>query len=68
MRTVTAMCDTPSDPPLTQHRSLNNKLHKLALLSPARFAAVEAFVDQALAEASADQARSEGGSSKVGER
>ena len=44
-----------SDPrlesPSPKQRSLNNKLHQLALLSPDKFAAVEAFVDQALADA-----------------
>jgi hypothetical protein len=39
---------TPVDPPLPKHRSLNNKLHRLLLVAPQRFSAVEAFLDEAL--------------------
>ena len=43
--------DPRLDSPSPKQRSLNNKLHQLALLSPDKFAAVEAFVDQALTDA-----------------
>ena len=53
--TASASPGLTSDPrlesPTPKQRSLNNKLHQLALLSPDKFAAVEAFVDQALTDA-----------------